>query len=353
MGLIFYPIITTGNAMPYSSPGPPRSASRRCVAVRPVTLSLFCLASLVSLSTPSAAIVGRDDRASSLYNALGATAPFQAVGSLFVFNTQGAAGGTGTLLTSEWVLTAAHVVASNSTIVNSSFTLNGTRVGLAEIVRHPLWNGNITNGYDIALVRLATPITNATPAQLFTGRNELDFGTTAVNAGFGLQGDGVSGAVTPPTSRRAAQNDADFFGTFTSPTSIQFSATSGDYIMQDFDDPISDPRPDVNFMGSAIPRDLEGLIAPGDSGGPLMIDVGGGNYRVAGVHSFITAPDSFPANPQATYGWIAGSTRVSDHLPFIFSTIGVSAVVPEPGTLAFVVLGAGCWVSGRRRRRQR
>jgi hypothetical protein len=321
------------------------AAARRASAALLTTLSLSCI---LSLAAPAEAIVGRHDRPSGDYDTFGAATTFQAVGSLFVFNTGGASGGTGTLITPEWVLTAAHVTPSNALIAGSTFSLNGTQVPIAQIVRHPLWTGNIIDGFDISLVRLASPINSVIPAQLFTGSNELAFGTTAINAGFGLQGNGTTGGTTGPNARRAGQNDADIFATFTSPTTINVSPVSGHYILQDFDDPRD---PGLNLIGSTAPRNLEGLIAPGDSGGPLMMDIGGGNFRVAGVHSFITAPSTLPLNPQATYGWIAGSTRVSDNLPFILSTI--SAAAPEPATLSFGLFGVGYWVLGRGRHRRR
>ena len=79
---------------------------------------------------------------------------------------------SGTLLNNEWVLTAGHSLKPPGEVSSLSFVLAGvTNVAdLSSIVMHPLWSapppplidgvGSPSQGWDVALFRLASPITN-------------------------------------------------------------------------------------------------------------------------------------------------------------------------------------------------
>lgn len=78
---------------------------------------------------------------------------------------------SGTLVHSEWILTAAHsVVGLNPDAIDvlldtNSLRTGGTRYDVAEVIIHPDYNPN-TFDSDIALLRLSTPVTNITPVEL-------------------------------------------------------------------------------------------------------------------------------------------------------------------------------------------
>ncbi len=109
------------------------------------------------------------------------------------------------------------------------------------------------------------------------------------------------------------QNSVDgFFGGTTIPQSV---------LATDFDNP-NDPFGD-NFSGSPFAQNLEGNVAPGDSGGALFI---GG--QLAGVISFLGSVDG---NGNADYGDVSGYTRVSTFNTWIDEQIAANSV-PEPST---------------------
>lgn len=311
--------------------------------------SLAAVAACISpLLTPAPAQAGtiRHDRLDADYRSLATEPQFAAVGRVVGLASF-------TLIAPDWALTAAHVIDLNgdgvidSSAGNYSYTVGGqSRRGNQFFVPVGIngnrgWNGNINDGYDIALVRLDAPITTVTPAALYTSFQEL--GKTTTSVGFGATGTGTTGAYLSSGTKRAGHNVVDRYVNFSNGASA---------LRWDFDEP--DPGTSPNHSGSGDPLDLEYLIAGGDSGGGSFLFENDAWY-LAGVHSGTYPSYTYPntTNNNSTYGDEALVSRVAAYQQFIFSNIPDLAVaVPEPGH-ALVLAVAGLLVMRRRGRTDR
>jgi hypothetical protein len=170
-----------------------------------------------------------------------------------------------------------------------SFSIGGEVYQVDRKVVYPAWNGDLWSGYDIGLVHLAKPVDKIKPAHLYTGSGELNHSDTVV--GFGKTGSGRSGDTTTDGVKRGAQN-------------VISEIENKRVLVSDFDKPLPAGTVPLGYS-HALP--LEGIIAPGDSGGGLFITTPSGTY-LAGVNSFI---GSDLGQPHSIYGNFSGHTRVS------------------------------------------
>jgi hypothetical protein len=221
------------------------------------------------------AVVERHDRDDSQYLTLGER--FRAVGEI-------QPDGTGTLVASRWVLTAAHVAAGRRGAVGVKFGDVVYRV--QRVVVHPLGKegGNRPPEVDLGLLELERPVEGIEPLELYRGRGEL--GQKAFLVGYGDFG--KAGARLSPTDhkRRAATNT------------------------------VSDAGPRRLFFVFEAPpagTDLEGVSGPGDSGGPALMEEGG-RYLLAGVSSGADGPPG-------RYGLTDVFVRVSAYADWIDQTL--------------------------------
>lgn len=280
--------------------------------------SILIVAAAVWAGSAPSASAGtiRHDGIDDVYLNFGST--FRNVGQ--VEFSIGASGylASGTLISPDWVLTAAHVVDGAT---QWTFLLEGNTYTAdpANLVAHPSWDGGLLSGYDIGLAKLDTPVDVAglgiSPAVRYAGSKEL--GQVGTAAGYGMTGTGLTGAEIFDGRKRAGQNVIDEFYQSLVP------GEAPRILLSDFD---SGSRWDNTLPGRRTPKDLEYLIAPGDSGGGLFVPTGDG-WLLAGVHSFIMGLDG---NPDSDYGDISGHTRVSVFNDWI-DEVAALAAPPEPG----------------------
>ncbi len=110
---------------------------------------------------------------------------------------------SGTLITPDVVLTAAHCLENISVTLLEVFFGNdvdgaGERRDAVEMAFHPLWDtNNLHHGYDLGLVRLASPApADATPVPHLPaalGLSQTDEGTSLEHVGFGRTENNTSG----------------------------------------------------------------------------------------------------------------------------------------------------------------
>jgi hypothetical protein len=235
--------------------------------------------------------------------------------------------GQGVLIAPRWVVTAAHAAPMQMQGMEDEVSIAGVARKVARVITYPgykrlpdmlvkqaLASGDISKVWaflassnDIALIELASPVTDVTPVPLYRGNKEVRM--IVELAGKGATGHGVVGQY-PHGSHRTVLRRA---------YNVIVGADAR-YVWYRFDPP-----------PSALP--LEGVMGSGDSGGPLLI--GDGHSRqLVGLASWSKYPPDHPflskwapGHPyvEGLYGEIAYYVRISNYAPWIRSVISANA----------------------------
>ncbi|MDY0185134.1 MAG: trypsin-like serine protease [Desulfuromonadaceae bacterium] len=241
--------------------------------------------------------------------------------------------GTGVLLYSGMaILTAAHVMENDAGDIISNVTIEvETASGLKrytsdQVLIHPDYDTENSN-FDLALIKLPELVEPAAERySLYRGDSEI--GSETVLVGYGSSGTGARGS-NPYSDiiRYKAQNQFDMLGG-------SFSAAYGSelgwipdedgILVADFDNGyrLNDALGHIGGVWDSGTGSYEGIIAPGDSGGPAFID-----GQVAGIASYIS---SFNINRQSpdidyklnsSFGEVAFWQRISTEQQWIDQTV--------------------------------
>lgn len=241
--------------------------------------------------------------------------------------------GHGVLIAPRWVLTAAHAAPMEG--MGATIAINGNAYGVERVFLHPGYrrmpealgkeamatgspsriHAFLAASDDIALIKLAAPVTDATPVALYRGSAEVR--QVAVLIGKGATGNGAVGQLPDAphrTSLRRAHNT--------------IAGGNQRYLWYRFDPP---PQ--------GLP--LEGVLGSGDSGGPLVVN-DHGTWQLVGLGSWITAVPEH-ALEAGFYGQMVHNVRVSRYVDWIEAVMrqGDDSLPPSKAGRANGSLGNG------------
>lgn len=245
-------------------------------------------------SVPGTAIVIRHDRNDADYRKLGEGHPW--VGSMVPVGN-----GAVTLIDPSWVVTAAHV-AEGVGPFHRTVRFSGKDYLVDRVVLHPTWGTGVEAPelVDLALMRLATPVTEIQPAGLYPRKDEM--GREVLFVGWGDLGNGQTGPTKRDSVLRGATNVVD--------------EVVGGWISFLFDEPPAG-------------TEFEGISGPGDSGGPALVKEDGKVY-IIGVSA---SNDSSEARGgHCTYLSREYYPRISTAIPWIEKTLAEKGIPTSFGT---------------------
>lgn len=264
-------------------------------------MTRLLLLALLVVSFSASAIVIRDDVDDSKYRVPASEFPA-------LVDMPGE--GHGVLIAPQWVITAAHAITWQSEI--KQVTINGVSRNVERLVIHPgykkppqelldqalatwdwtLFRVLLSSSDDIALLKLAQPVTDVSPVAI--NKSDGEFGQIIKIIGKGATGNGVTGyefSSSHRTELRRAYN--------------KVTSAHGHWFCYMFDKP-----------SDALP--LEGGSGSGDSGGPILIQAEK-DWLLAGLTSWAD-PQSAIRTP-GRYGQISCNVRLSHYKDWIESVI--------------------------------
>ena len=264
-------------------------------------MTRLLLLALLVVSSSASAIVIRDDVDDSKYRVPASDFPA-------LVDMPGE--GHGVLIAPQWVITAAHAITWQPEI--KQVGINGKSRDVERLVIHPgykkppqelldqalatwdwtLFRVLLSSSDDIALLKLAQPITDVSPVAI--NRSDDEFGQTIRILGKGATGTGVTGyefGSSHRTELRHAYN--------------KVTSANGRWLCYIFDKP-----------SDALP--LEGGSGSGDSGGPILFQTGK-DWLLAGLTSW-GDPQSAVRTP-GHYGQISCNVRLSHYKDWIESAM--------------------------------
>lgn len=268
-------------------------------------MTRLLLLALLLVSFSASAIVIRDDVADAQYRV--PASGFPALADL-------PGEGHGVLIAPQWVVTAAHAITWQPEI--KQITIGGVSRDVERVVIHPgyrkppqalldhalvtwdwtLFRVLLASSDDIALLKLAQPVTDIPPVAINTSDDE--FGQVVEIIGKGATGNGVDGyQFSDPhrTELRRAYN--------------KVTSADGHWLCYLFDKD-SDAQP------------LEGGSGSGDSGGPVLIRTGQ-DWLLAGLTSW-SDPQSTVRMP-GRYGQVSCNVRLSHYRDWIEGVISAQS----------------------------
>jgi hypothetical protein len=266
------------------------------------------------------------DFPSNRLDPLGPASPFNAVGALSISSGGWNYKGSGTAISPNWVLTAGHNLDTNDDgAPDAGLAIDFHLPGFGSFTATAFHTFPGFTGFaqpsvqrDLGLLYFATPL----PADLVFPALacDLQLGEEVALVGYGRSGYGSYGYTTSAslTDRRIGYNLVDMF------TLDDQGGGFNALFRYDFDAPDTYGQPN-----GSLGNDVESLIGPGDSGGPLLVNVGGG-YALAGVNTFTEGYGG-------RFGDVGGGVVLEPYLDWITATTGIA--VPEPTTGALLLLG--------------
>lgn len=234
--------------------------------------------------------------------------------------------GSGVLLNGgRAVLTSAHLIEGADAVTVRVDTPAGRSNLLAsQYALHPYYD-TVNSNSDLALVWLAEPApVGAERRALY--RHDDEVGSAILLAGYGLSGEGLAGYVENdrigPT-KRLVENRFDTTGEAVKDAfgrGISWDPLPGSQLIIDFDNGsrTNDALGVLMGLNDTGRGTAEGLIAPGDSGGPAFID-----GKIAGVATYTASLSRNGQSPDVTdtldssFGEIGSFQRVSYYQQWI------------------------------------
>jgi hypothetical protein len=297
--------------------------------IRSATATATAVAAALVMTAPAAAAIIAGGAG------LGATTDWAGVGQ--VGTTHGYYG-TGTLIGTRYVLTAAHLV-EGVTASQGRFMVNGVAYTAASIAINPNYVGN--DDYDVAVITLTSDVVGV-PYYRYNnvGLDELTAGP-GIKVGYGVGGDATTGAnasLYPYGTKRAGVNSIDAVTTSGSVVTDGLGNQSyvpAGMLLYDFDNSVAQTAGPLGGLALGV-EEID--TTEGDSGGPMF------QYSAALGQYVITGITIGGTDDLSRFGDVATDLRVANYAGWI------DGQVPEPASVALIGPAAIALFAKRRRR---